>query len=254
MLKFQISTILLAATFWYSSAQEPTVQQMPNIILVMADDLGREAVGSYGGTSYKTPVLDKLAKTGVRFEHAYAYPLCTNTRVSLMTGKYNYRIWKAFGILDPEQKTFGHLMQDQGYRTCMVGKWQLQSYDPPGYPGGDLRRDKGMKVEDAGFDEYSMWHTGHTEEKGSRYPDPLIYENGKFLNNTNDRYGPDVFTDYLLDFIDRHQDRPFFAYYPMALPHGPFVMSPDNPEWQDAPKDIWLTRNISKTWWNTLTN
>ena len=205
----------------------------PNIILVMADDLGSEAVGCYGGTSYQTPVLDKLAETGVRFSHAYAYPLCTPTRVSLMTGKYNFRNWKAFGILDPEETTFGHLMQDEGYKTCMVGKWQLQSYDPPGFPGAELRRNTGMRVEDAGFDEYCMWHTAHTEDKGSRFSDPLIYQNGNFLQNTNDKYGPDIFTDYLLDFITRHQNEPFFAYYPMALTHGPFVATPDSEEWKD---------------------
>ena len=133
-------------------SQEPTVEAMPNIILIMADDLGSEALGAYGGTSYKTPVLDKLAKEGALFNHAYAYPLCTPTRVSLMTGKYNFRNWKAFGILDPNEKTFGHLMQEQGYKTCMAGKWQLQSYDPPSFEGSELRRDKGMKVKNAGFD------------------------------------------------------------------------------------------------------
>ena len=133
-------------------SQEPTVEAMPNIILIMADDLGSEALGAYGGTSYKTPVLDKLAKEGALFNHAYAYPLCTPTRVSLMTGKYNFRNWKAFGILDPNEKTFGHLMQEQGYKTCMAGKWQLQSYDQPSFEGSELRRDKGMKVKNAGFD------------------------------------------------------------------------------------------------------
>ncbi len=205
----------------------------PNVILIMADDLGSETVGCYGGTSYKTPALDKMAREGMKFNHGYAYPLCTPTRVSLMTGKYNFRNWKAFGILDPDEKTFGHLMQDEGFKTCMVGKWQLQSYDPPDYPGSELRRNTGMTVDNAGFDEFCMWHTGHTEDKGSRYADPLVYQNGKFLTNTNGNYGPDIFTDYLLDFISRNKSAPFFAYYPMALPHGPFVPTPDSEEWSD---------------------
>lgn len=208
-------------------------QTAPNIILIMADDLGSEAVGCYGGTSYPTPALDQLAKGGVQFRHAYAYPLCTPTRVSLMTGKYNFRNWKAFGILDPQEETFGHLMQRVGYKTCMVGKWQLQSYDPPNYPGGHLRRNTGMTVEDAGFDEYCMWHTGHTEDKGSRYADPLINQNGEFLTQSNGKYGPDIFTDYLNDFVNRNRNQPFFIYYPMALPHNPFIPTPDSEEWQD---------------------
>jgi arylsulfatase A-like enzyme len=73
----------------------------PNVVLIMADDLGMEALGCYGGTSYQTPHLDRLAAEGVRFDDAHAVPLCTPTRVALMTGKYNFRNWLAFGILDP---------------------------------------------------------------------------------------------------------------------------------------------------------
>ena len=67
----------------------------------MADYLGYECVGAYGGESYSTPRLDDLAATGVRFTHAHALPLCTPTRLQLMTGKYNFRNWRAFGIMDP---------------------------------------------------------------------------------------------------------------------------------------------------------
>ncbi len=232
----ELCLFLFVFSFLTIQAQEPTVENMPNIVLIMADDLGSEALGAYGGTSYKTPVLNKLAREGARFDQAYAYPLCTPTRVSLMTGKYNFRNWKAFGILDPKERTFGHLMQEQGYKTCMAGKWQLQSYDPPGFEGSELRRNTGMKVEDAGFDEYAMFHVGDTEEKGSRYPDPMIYQNGSFLKNTNDKYGPDVFVDFINDFIDRTSDQPFFVYYPMALTHPPFQPTPDSEVWADKTK------------------
>ena len=148
----------------------------PNIVLIMADDLGYETLGCYGGTSYKTPHLDALAKEGVRFTQAYAQPLCTPTPVQLMTGQYNHRNWRAFGILGPEEKTFGHMMRAAGYKTCISGKWQLYSYNPPDFE--PEWRGKGMLAENAGFDEYFLWHAGHTEDKGSRYADPVVLDNG----------------------------------------------------------------------------
>jgi len=209
--------------------------ERPNIILIMADDLGTEGLGCYGGVSYQTPQLDKLAGEGLRFEHAYAQPLCTNTRVQLMTGLYNNRNWQSFGILDPEARTFGHYMSDAGYQTCIAGKWQLQSYDPPDYPGAELRRDTGMRVENAGFDQYSLWHIAHTEDKGSRYAHPLINQNGRFLTETDDQYGPDLWVNFICDYLSeaRQSDKPFFVYYPMALPHWPMTPTPDSPEWAD---------------------
>lgn len=205
----------------------------PNIVLILADDLGYETVGCYGGNSYGTPRLDEMARQGMRFEHAYAMPLCTNTRIQLMTGKYNNRNWEAFGILAPNELTFGHLMKQAGYKTCIAGKWQLTSYDPPDYPGANLRRSTGMHPKDSGFDEYSLWHVGQTEEKGSRYADPTIEVNGRQLENTQGKYGPDIWTDFINDFMQRNQDEPFFVYYSMALPHNPMVPTPDSPEWQD---------------------
>jgi arylsulfatase A-like enzyme len=206
----------------------------PNIVLIMADDLGYETLGCYGGESYSTPVLDELARTGMRFNHAYAQPLCTNTRLQLMTGRYNHRNWVAFGILDPRERTFGHYLQRAGYTTCIAGKWQLQSYDPPDYPGSELRRGIGMSPENAGFDEYCLWHAGHTELKGSRYADPRILQNGEFLKSTEGLYGPDVWANYISDFLERHRKGPFFVYYPMALTHGPFTPTPDSVSWGDA--------------------
>ena len=222
-----LTTVVFAATVG-ARGERP-----PNIVLMMADDLGFETVGCYGGSSYKTPNLDRLAAEGIRFDRAYAMPLCTNTRIQLMTGKYNNRNWRAFGILDPKEVTFGHLMQRAGYKTCIAGKWQLTSYDPPDYPGADLRRNTGMHPRNAGFDEYSLWHVGHTEDKGSRYADPVIEENGRTLTDTAGRYGPDLWTDFIGRFMERHRDEPFFVYYSMALPHNPMVPTPDSPEWSE---------------------
>jgi arylsulfatase A len=100
-------------------------ERKPNIVLIMADDVGIEGFGCYGGTSYKTPNIDKLAEDGLRFTHAYAQPLCTPTRVQLMTGRYNHRNWKVFGILDPKERTFGHLLGGSG------GVWEAVINRPP---------------------------------------------------------------------------------------------------------------------------
>jgi arylsulfatase A-like enzyme len=208
----------------------------PNIVLILADDLGYETVGCYGGESYGTPNIDRLAAEGIRFDRAYAMPLCTNTRIQLMTGKYNTRNWKAFGILDPNERTFGHLMKAAGYKTCIAGKWQLTSYDPPDYPGAAKRRNSGMHPRDAGFDEYSLWHVGHTENKGSRYANPVIEQNGELLTGTHGKYGPDIWTDFINDFMERNRNEPFFVYYSMALPHNPMSPTPDSPAWQDKEK------------------
>ncbi|MCH8289955.1 sulfatase-like hydrolase/transferase [Candidatus Poribacteria bacterium] len=204
--------------------------QKTNVVLIMADDLGYECLGCYGGTSYRTPNLDSLAATGMRFNHAYALPLCTPTRVQMMTGKYNFRNWQAFGIFDPNEKTFGHHLKGAGYKTCISGKWQLYSYNPPDYE--PEWRGKGMRPDESGFDEYCLWHTEHTEMKGSRYAHPVIQQNGKYLENTEGKYGPDIFTAYINDFIERHQDEPFFVYYPMALTHGPFQPTPHSGDWK----------------------
>jgi len=194
----------------------------PNIVLIMADDLGYECLGCYGSASYETPVLDELARTGMRFEHCYAQPLCTPSRVKIMTGRSNARNYIKFGEFDFKEKTFAHVMKSASYDTCIVGKWQLKGLGASG-------------PYDAGFDEYCLWHMEDVDApKGSRYRDPKIIQNGGLLRNLEGKYGPDVFCDYILDFVKHHksnESNPFFLYYPMALTHGPFVPTPDSPEW-----------------------
>jgi arylsulfatase A len=213
-----------------ASALAAQTARQPNILLILADDLGYECLRCNGGTSYRTPNLDKLASSGVRFTHAYAQPLCTPTRVQLMTGQHNFRNWRAFGLMDPREKTFGHMMQAAGYRTAIAGKWQFYSYEGEPSP----RRAKGMLPEQSGFDEYLLWHDKYTETKGSRYADPVLNENGKLRTDTKGKYGPDLFAEFLSSFMERNRERPFFAYYSMALTHGPFNPTPRSADWKDG--------------------
>lgn len=202
--------LVLTATLILAS-EAAAADRPPNILLIMADDFGYECVGANGSTSYQTPVLDKLAAGGMRFEHCHSQPLCTPSRVQLMTGLYNQRNYIQFGLLDPKAITFAQLLKKAGYATCVAGKWQLKGgFDGPKH---------------FGFDEYCLWQL--TIRK-SRYPNPVIERDGKVIEYTRGEYGPDIINDYLCDYITRHKDRPFLAYYPMLLTHGPFVPTPDS--------------------------
>jgi len=97
----------------------------PNVVLILADDFGYECVAANGGASYRTPNLDRLAREGLRFEHCYSQPLCTPTRVQLLTGLYNQRNYLRFEYLDPGERTFAGVLREAGYRTGVAGKWQL---------------------------------------------------------------------------------------------------------------------------------
>jgi arylsulfatase A-like enzyme len=106
----------------------------------------------------------------------------------------------------------------------------LYSYDvaPSKY------RATGKLPQDSGFEEYFLWHDRLTEDKGSRYADPVINDNGKMLENTKGLYGPDSFSDYVIRFMEKNRDQPFFVYFPMVLTHGPFNATPRSADWKDG--------------------
>ncbi len=189
--------------------------ERPNIVMIMADDCGYECIGAHGGTSYKTPNLDKMALQGVRFDHCYSQPICTPSRVKLMTGLYNVRNYAKFGFLETSQRTFGNILSEAGYKTCIVGKWQL---------GRNAKLPKQF-----GFDEHCLWQLFRLP---SRYPSPGLEVNG-VAKDYKPGYGPDVVTDYALDFIERSgkNKQPFLLYYPMILTHCPFEPTPDSADW-----------------------
>lgn len=201
---------LVAAT---AQAQEPAP---PNVILILADDVGQECFGFSGSKQYSTPNLDRLADAGVRFTRAYSTPLCTPSRVSLMTGRSNVRNYVDFGALKPGERTFAHLFRDAGYATAIAGKWQLQ--------GGASAA--GTAPADAGFDAYCLWNTALTQRP--RYWTPSIEQDGRLLEPPADAYGPDIFADFVIRFMETNRERPFFVYYPMTLVHDPFLPTPDS--------------------------
>lgn len=198
---FVLGTMLLAGAL-------ATAAERPNIVFILADDVGQEVLGCYGGTSYATPHLDELAKTGARFEHCYSMPMCHPSRITLLSGKYPFQLghpqWGTFPQ-SAEKHTFANVLKNAGYATAVAGKWQLTREFPqnPDHP------------HQLGFDEYCLfgWH------EGPKYHQPWIWQNGKLRDDVADRYGPDVYCDFLIDFMTRNQHRPFLAYYPMAVCH-----------------------------------
>ncbi len=233
----QVKTVCIALLIALSAALPGANAQdrKPNIILIMADDLGYETLECNGGKSYKTPNLNAMARTGMRFENTHSMPLCTPTRIQLMTGKYNFRNYIGFGVLDPQEMTFAHLLKDAGYATGVTGKWQLLGLEGEQRDAGNRR---GTYPFEAGFDEYCLWQV---EDRLSRYKDPVITTNGNQQKEMKGVYGPDVFSKFATDFIERHRDEPFFLYYPMVLTHHPFQPVPGSPEYNgmevDHPSD-----------------
>lgn len=198
-------------------ADQQQKSSKPNIVLIMADDFGYECVSANGGQSYKTPNLDRLAASGVRFEHCHVQPLCTPTRVQLMTGRYNIRNYLNFGMLPRNEVTFGQLLKQSGYVTGICGKWQLgKEVDSPQH---------------FGFDEALLWQ--HTR-RPARYANPGLEYNGKEVEYPLGSYGPKIINDFAIDFASRHKDRPFLLYYPMMLTHSPYQPTPDSDRWDPA--------------------
>jgi arylsulfatase A-like enzyme len=126
--------------------------------------------------------------------------------------------------MDPEQRTFAHFLQDAGYRTAAVGKWQLYGSERQRQLAGR----GGSLPEEMGFDEYCLWQV---KERGSRYRNPRIVRNGEPAREYPDDFGPDVFLKFIEEFLERNADGPFLLYYPMVLTHAPFRPTPYNPEY-----------------------
>lgn len=204
----------------------------PNILLILVDDLGKEWISCYGAEGIETPHIDHLAQGGMRFENAYAMPQCTPSRVTMLTGQYPFRHgwtnhfdvprWGSGGHFDPElNASFARVARNAGYATAAAGKWQIDDF-----------RVEPRAMQEAGFDQWCMWTGGEGGNPPSdhRYQDPYIHRHDADSRTYSGRFGPDVFCDFLIDFMYRHRDQPMLLYYPMVLTHGPLVPTPDEPQ------------------------
>jgi arylsulfatase A-like enzyme len=200
-------------------------QRQPNVILILADDLGWAELGCYGNTFNETPNLDRLAQQGMRFTDAYApAPVCSPTRASLLTGQHPARV----GILDylrpdtddglsPDHVTMAEMLQQAGYATGMIGKWHLSGY---AYHGSKNE----IRAKDHGFDEELVSEIKGVGNGANFYPYVFRDQDVCWLNVTEKRLpGNEYLVDRMnleaVDFIARHRHEPFFLYLSHFAPH-----------------------------------
>lgn len=187
----------------------------PNVIIIMTDDQGYGDLSLHGNPHLKTPNLDRIGREGVQFSRFHSSPVCSPTRASLMTGRYNYRT----GIVDtylgrslmyPDEVTLPECLRLAGYRTGIFGKWHLGD----NYP---------MRAMDKGFQEALTIRGGGLAQPssppGTGYFDPPLEHDGRPL--TGRGYCTDIFFDAAHGFIERNRRNPFFAYIACNAPHTP---------------------------------
>ena len=207
---------------------------MPNIILIFADDLGYGHLGAYGQRDIRTPNLDRLANEGVKFTQFYSgAPWCPPARTSLMTGLHTgHTPNRNGGHFSEDAHLLPRSIKEAGYRTALFGKWGLNSHQN----GEDIRGPSPMAL---GFDEFTGFithrdaHVYFLDGTAADGPNPVyqkLYQgrNGRLekLDVGPNRYLPDEFLDRALNFIEANQNQPFFLYFPSQLPHAELVAPP----------------------------
>lgn len=218
-------------------SQVPEVTK-PNIVIILADDLGAESIGCNGGVSYEitnpsrvigrvhTPNLDAMAKAGMNFAHCFATPVCSPARAELLTGKYNFRTGfidiagrnGATSSLDAKANpTIAMQLKTCGYVTAVVGKWHI------GPPDDMLKIPKSADIDtkyshpkECGFDRQCIFGGAHLDD----YGEPKT-----------GAYNPDILQKWAMNFLEscKGNAKPFFLYYAMPFPHTPVLPTPDHP-------------------------
>jgi arylsulfatase A-like enzyme len=253
-LEWTTNTLYTQGFIWVRETNTVAVAK-PNVIILFADDLGYADAGfqSFSSSDIITPNIDTIAENGVVFTAGYANgPVCSPSRGGLMTGQYQNRFalhdtpakWHQEALdgngdpipgvpmqdgIPTNMTCFAHRMQDQGYATCMIGKWH----------GGETREHYPPY---RGFDEFFGFNNGAT----SYYPGENDNANlnrrimrGMFPVEREDEYLTDAFGREAVSFINRHADEPFFLYVPFNAPHGPMTAS-------DEHSQILFSKNASQ--------
>lgn len=192
--------------------------EKPNVIFILADDLGVANVSAYGADNFKTPNVDALARTGIRLDRTFSCPNCGPSRAAILTGRYGFHTGmtgndkESQKVLESGGETMiPKVLKPAGYVTASVGKWS----QIPLTPG------------DWGFDEYLMIQGSgkywNSQDNGDSYT-----VNGRKVPLLDGEYLPDKMHDFAVDFITRNKNRPFFLYYPMSHVHNDILRTPDS--------------------------
>jgi len=214
---------LLAAQL--PAADAPLSGRKPNIIFILADDVGWGEVSCYGADRFQTPQVDALAKAGMRFETCYSMPMCGPSRATLLTGRYPFRTGlisnHSENAMQPDKEVMlSTLLKSAGYVTASAGKWGQMSHGPAEW----------------GFDESLAASNG-------QYWKGKYTVNGKSQNLAEGKYLPDLTHEFVVDFIHRHREQPFFLYYPLLHIHIPIQRTPDSQP--DATNDQLYKDNVA---------
>ncbi len=212
-----LAGISLAAT---AAAQTATARtDRPNVVIVLADDLGYGDLGSYGGTHIRTPNLDRLAAGGMRFTDFYAQPVCGPSRAALLTGCYPLRVAKRKNVVEhhprlhAQEITIAEILKTRGYATAAYGKWDLAGHSQTQY-------EPDLLPPQQGFDEY-FGTPSSNDATVNLVRGTTVVERGADMSTLTQRY-----TDEAIAFIRRSKDRPFFVYLAHSMPHTRVAATP----------------------------
>ena len=186
----------------------------PNVIFILADDLGIGNLGCYGSDNYKSPNIDKLAATGTRFTQFFTGALCGPSRALIITGRYAFRNGSsnqdACKVMPNAELQLGRVFKSAGYATSFIGKWGQLPGDP----------------DEAGFDDYVRFNGSGVYWNKKAGEAEAYRVNGKELQLGDKEYMPDLMNDRVMAFLQANQAKPFFLYYSMVHVHGDIVRTP----------------------------
>lgn len=206
--------LLLAALFIINGVEAQS--KKPNIIFILADDLGIDGVSSYGADFFKTPVIDKLAKEGIRYTNAYTVPLCGPSRALILTGRYGFRTGSVnqdmTANIKPSVETMmPAILKKAGYTSSMIGKWGQLPLGPAEFGFDDYLRFFGSGLYFSGTDKSAKYEV-----------------NGKDAMLKKNEYMPDLMHDHMVNFLSQHKKDPFYLYYSLSHVHGEIAATPDS--------------------------